>query len=437
VKLRTLLLIVILAPAVLYGVAKVYVHYRVTSGLDRLISQAAPFADIRYDDVESSLGGKLAINQIEVTPPGTGFNLKIEAVELQGDGFGFLLDLAGGLDQNEVPPKLSARFKNMQFPINEEIFAGLMMMGDPNSGGMKKVCSLGGLLQRSELMELGFTSINADVGFGYEFDADAETLEARFDYEMRGVDSAAVDIRLSGVSEQAMGMMGVSPVVEDANVVYSIDPEYMQRAVRYCADKKEQEPEEFIRSLFSQSDAYYQYNLGFVPGFGLRSLFEELITKGGTVEIKIAWPAELPMQQIALMPPETIIQMMFEQVNVNGRLITDMSLSQIDITGMEFGREELLDEDAVRWAEQQRRKKRRWAFQEVSKKELPNHLGRQVRLYVRGSSKPRVGELDEVTSSEVLVDLRKNKGTITSHVPFTQLLRAEVYLPEPPKAQAQ
>jgi hypothetical protein len=302
---------------------------------------------------------------------------------------------------------------------------------------MKTVCTLGGLLQRSELMELGYKSIKADVSFGYEYEPTAKTLDARFDYVMQGVDSVAMDVRMSGVSDEATVMMSSPPVVEDANLVYSIEPEYMQRAVRYCADKKKLEPEAFIRSLFSQNDAYYQYNLGFVPGQGLRTLFEELVTKGGTVEVRIAWPADLSMQQVAMLPPETVVEMMFEQVNINGMLITDLSFSQIDVTGMEFGNEELLDEDAARWAEQQRKKRTRWVFQEVSKRELGSHLGRQVRLYVKGQSKPRVGELDEVTSTEVLVDLRRNKGTITSHVPLGQLLRAEVYLPEPPEVSAQ
>jgi hypothetical protein len=163
-------------------------------------------------------------------------------------------------------------------------------------------------------------------------------------------------------------------------------------------------------------------------------MFEELLTNGGTVEIEIDWPSELPMQQVAMMPPERLVGTLVKQININGKLITDLSLSRIDITGMGFAGNDVLDEDAVRWAEQQRRKNRRWSYQEVSKRELANHLGRQVRLYIKGSSKPRMGELDAVTSGEVLVDLRKNKGTITSHVPFSQLVRVEVYLPEPPKA---
>jgi hypothetical protein len=437
VKLRTLLLAVILVPAVLYGLAKVYVHYRVTSGLDRLVSEASPFMDVKYGDVETSLFGKLTIEEIEANHAGSTFFVNVDTVELQGDGFGFLLDLAGGLDKKEVPPELSAQFTGIEFPINDEIFSSLMMMGDPNSGGMKKVCTLGGLLQRSELMELGYKNVNADVGFGYEYRPHAKTLEARIDYEMLGVESIAMNIRMSELPEDSAAAMVSPPVVEDANIVYSVDPEYMQRAIRYCANKEKQEPEAFIKSLFSQGDIYYQYDLGFVPGHGIRSLFEELLTKGGTVEVKINVPSDMPMQQMAMIPPERLVGMLIKQVNINGRLITDLSLSRIDITGMEFAGEEFLDEDAVRWAEEQRSKRRRWSYQEVSKKDLASHLGRQVKLYVKDSSKPRVGELDEVRSNEVLVDLRKNKGTITSHVPFSQLLKAEVYLPEPPKVPAQ
>jgi hypothetical protein len=427
---------VILLPIALYGLAKVYVHYRVTSGLDELVAKAAPVAKIRYGDVESSLSGKLTINKIEATHEASGFYLRVRSLDLQGDGFGFLLDLAGGLEKNEMPAKLSARFRGLVFPIDEELFSALLMTADPASGGMKKTCTLAGLLQRSELMELGYSSINADVGFGYEFEPDAKTLEARFDYDMKGVDSFALDIRMSGLPDQAAGMMTSQPVIEHAGLQFSVEPEYMQRAIQYCADKKKLNREAFISSLFSESDAYYQYNLGFVPGLGLRSLFEELVTRGGTVEVQIAWPSDLPMQQVATLPPEAVVAMLVKQVSINGKLVTDLSLSQMDITGMEFD-DEMLDVEAVRWAEEQRRKKRRWSFQQVSKRELSSHLGRQVRLYVQGQSKPRVGELDEVTSSEVLVDQRRRKGTITAHVPLSQLVRAEVYLPEPPKTPAQ
>ena len=66
------LLAVVALLAVLYGGFKGYVYYQVSSELDRMITMVRPFADISYGGISSGLDGTLAVEQIQVSPQGSG-----------------------------------------------------------------------------------------------------------------------------------------------------------------------------------------------------------------------------------------------------------------------------------------------------------------------------------------------------------------------------
>jgi hypothetical protein len=447
-KARILLLVPIVLLAVAYGAAKAYVHYQVTTGLDELIAKAAPVAAIEYEDVGSDLTGALTIEKIEVTHEASGFYVNIDALEIQGDDFGFLLELTGGLERGEPPSKLSARFRGVEIPISHEFFDQIKQAAEANSLGSSEVCSLGGILQRSELMDLGYSTITADMGFGYEYDRDLKRIDARFDYKLAGVESLSMAMRVGAVSDQPMGMMASPPVLEKASMVYRVEPDYMRRAVEYCAAGKKQDRQAFLRALFPQGDdAYYQRNLGFVPGPGLREMFREMVTKGGDVRVRITPPPDFTVQKLNMYRPEDLVEMLIQEVSINDRLVTDLSFSQTEVSEWDVTGDAAVAEERqvlrprpdtaagakkAAGADQKQRQKPQWAYREVDKRELGKYLGRQVRLYIKGSPKPRAGELDEVTDKKALVDQRHSGGTFTTHVPFDRMLRAEVFLPGPP-----
>ena len=423
-KLRTLLLAPIILLAVGYGAAKAFVHHRVTSELDRLIEMAIPYADISYGGVKSDLGGKLTIERIEVLHPASGFNVNISALELQGDDYSFLVELMSGMDKGEPPPKVSARIVGAEFPASSDFFS--QSDGPSGSEKPKKVCSLGGLMQHSELEELGHSTIIADAGLGYEFDQNDGTLEVEFDYSVSGIESFSMEFRLRGAALQAMEMMAAPPVLDDVKMLYTLEPEYMQEAVQHCADRNGQEREEFIESLFSRSGYYYKKNLGFVPGPGLKDVIREMVTKAGTLRIDAMPPPDFTMEKIAMFRQQDLANLMDLEVSINDRLVTDLSYSlKADGPGLEGG-EGLDDPERVRWS-----------YQEVEKGELGKYLGRRVKLYVKGNAAPKMGELDDVTAKEISVDQRVHRGTITAHVPVDHLQKAEVYLPQKPLKKAE
>jgi hypothetical protein len=410
--------------AVGYGLAKAYVHHRVTSELDRLIEMAIPFADVSYGGVKSDLGGKLTVERIEVTHLASGFNVNISALELQGDDYSFLVELMSGMDKGEPPSKLSARIVGAEFPASSDFFA--QSDGSSGSKKVKKVCTLGGIMQHSELEELGHSTIIADAGLGYEFDREQGTLKAEFDYSVSGIESFVMDFRLRGVAIRAMDMLTAPPVLEDVKILYTLEPEYMQEAVQHCAEKNGQEPVEFIDSLFARSGYYFKKNLGFVPGPGLKDVLREMVSKAGTLRIDAMPPPDFTMEKISMYRQQDLANLMDLEVSINDKLVTDLSYSLVSGGPDIEGGEGLDDPERVRWT-----------YQEVKQGELGKYLGRRVRLYVKGNATPKTGELDNVTAREISVDQRVHRGTITAHVPTGLLERVEVYLPEKSEKKAE
>ncbi len=91
--MKNLIVLILIAGGFAYAGAKFYLHYRVSSGLDDALVMAAPFADIRYDGVSSTMSGELSIDGITVQMSEFRDPLTIDKLSIITPGFFFLLGL--------------------------------------------------------------------------------------------------------------------------------------------------------------------------------------------------------------------------------------------------------------------------------------------------------------------------------------------------------
>lgn len=91
--MKKLIVFVLLIGSCGYFAAKFYLHYRVSSGLDDVLVMAAPFADIQYDGVSSTMSGELSIDGITVHMSEFRDPLYIDKLSIITPGFFFLLNL--------------------------------------------------------------------------------------------------------------------------------------------------------------------------------------------------------------------------------------------------------------------------------------------------------------------------------------------------------
>ncbi|MES9876954.1 MAG: hypothetical protein ABW162_05050 [Candidatus Sedimenticola sp. PURPLELP] len=435
-KLKTLVLVPVIGALIAYAGLKGYIYYKVKSELDNAIGMVSPFAHMSYGGIGSDISGKITVTQIAITPLTTGLEMRVDAVEVQGDGIGFLLDLSRGLDRGEPPAKLSASIWGAEIPVTSDAGGDIgPSFGFGGASQVKqgpKVCSLGGILQRVGLFDIGYSTLVADSGVGYEYDQDAGEVALKFDYQIEGIESFAMDISMSGVSTPAMVAMGAMPTFGEVEIAYRLEPDYMRKMVSHCAQKAAKTSQEYINLLFNQSDAYYAQSLGFIPGPGLRLALKELVTRAGDVHIRARPASNFNPATIQMFRPEDMVSMLGLELSVGGKLITDLSFTVPAGSDLTAEAELQSGEASTAGGAPKPKPVLHWRYVEVKRSELGGYLGRKARLYTSGGkdAHPKEGVIKSVRNNEVSIEQRVHGGEFIIHQPIKLLVKAEVLIPQ-------
>ncbi len=107
--MKNLIVLALIAGVCGYFGAKFYLHHKVGSGVDDALLLAAPFADIRYDGVSSTISGELSIDGITARINGYSDPLYVDKLSLITPGFFYLLNLDETLQSGadfEIPDTL-------------------------------------------------------------------------------------------------------------------------------------------------------------------------------------------------------------------------------------------------------------------------------------------------------------------------------------------
>ncbi|MET0106458.1 MAG: hypothetical protein ABW072_15145 [Sedimenticola sp.] len=431
-KLKTVVLVPVVVAALAYGGIKGYIYYSVKGELDKAIEMASPFARISYGGISSDLGGKLTVRKIAVTPMASNLEMRIEAVEIEGDGVGFLLDLSKGLDGSDPPPKLSANIWGAEIPVTDDLGSGFSF--GPGQQARKiapKVCTLGGILQHIGLSDIGYSTLLADAGMGYTYDREGGDVALRFDYQVEGIESFAMDVSMRGVTSPGMVAMGVMPAFQNFEMAYRVEPDYMKRMVEHCAKKAGKSSQEYINTLFSQSDAYYAQNLGFIPGHSLELALKELVTKAGEVHIRAKPSPSLDPATLAMYKPEDIVRLLGLELSLNGRLITDLGFRMPTLAELTGSAKQVVPGE-VDESEEPPKRVMHWRYVEVKRSELGSYLGSKARLYTSTDEDvpPKEGVLSSIRQNVLSIKQRVHGGEFIAHVELNSLVRAEVLIPQ-------
>lgn len=133
---RLVALLLIIAGCGYLG-AKIYLHHRVSSGLDDVLLMAAPIVDIRYGGVSSTMTGELSVDDITARMAGFRDPLYIDKLSLITPGFFYLLKL-DKLGQSgsefEIPDTLGLAVEGVRASTSADYVRELHKLGLPNTG---------------------------------------------------------------------------------------------------------------------------------------------------------------------------------------------------------------------------------------------------------------------------------------------------------------
>jgi len=439
VKAKTLLFALLLIFGLAYVGTKGYIYYNSKTALDKLIQAASPIVQIDYADIGSELTGAIFINNVRITPTGTNDEVTIERVSVSGNGFKFLLNLAGGFSSSEFPAQLNVGFDRLEAPVSISFLSDLASSLSKGKDGIKiETCSIPGILNATGLSELNLNAITINGSLGYIYDKDLNQAEVLVKYDLAGIESMLLNLRVSEITTQSMLGSGKLPVIEQLHLVKQYDPAYVKLITTHCATETSQSTAVFIDDLFTQSDEYYINSLGFIPGPGLSELFKQLVTNAGTVDIRATPSSEITPALLKAYRPEDLVDLFGVTANYNGTPVKDLSFSMQSSISKKLQRVPTEKPSVIsaptssNQLQQKAKSKPKLSYLDTDVSELKNYINYMVRAYTRNNSIPKQGILASITHT-INIEHLVFGGKISSHLYKDSIERIEVLRKEMPE----
>jgi hypothetical protein len=423
--LKTLLLIPVVVGLLAYAALKGVLYYQVKSELDRLTSQVAPVARLTYDGIASSLRGSVAVTGVTLTPAGAPAGIRIERVELRGDGPDFLLELLGGFDRQRPPQRLWLAVSRMGIPLGSDYLPAW----GPAVTTSLDLCSLGGLLGQTEIERLGFRQRRADARLRYDHDRSSGELTLGLEFALDGLAGLSLEMVLGNLHGPGVASL---PTLGRFSLHYRIDPDYMRRAVEYCAGQAGLQPAVFVDGLFSRGTDYFASNLGFIPGADLQAALRRLVSRPGELLITAVPDSRFDPARLQRYTAAELVRLLGIKLSVNDQPVTDLSfrLAQGDaelspLFGDRIPRTTAVPgEGAAPSAAAPKTPRARYIATPLA--QLPHYLGREARIFGADRAEPQQGIMMALRDQQLELEQRMHGGKMTLYIPLGKIRRAEV-----------
>ncbi len=230
---------IILLGVIGYGGAKLYMHNEVGDAVDMMVLQMAPFADVEYDGVASTLSGELTVEGVRVRVNGYSDYLTIDRIGIDTPSFLSLVSLSdlSSKGPDAMPEYIGFLVEGLQIPSDADYFQDLYEFsltaraGETELGAAEECTGKYGF-SPSALSALGYTNqvldmhmVLRDEDTRYSVDVDMSMAD------MWDVD-ASIEMDGNMIAEMSKGMM-YQPRLRSMHVEFT-DRSLNDRVARYC-----------------------------------------------------------------------------------------------------------------------------------------------------------------------------------------------------------
>jgi hypothetical protein len=225
-----------------YGGAKLYLHNEVGNAMDMAVLMMAPYADVEYDGVGSTLSGELTIDGVQVQIDGFSDAIYIERIGIDTPSFFSLLELSDltKMQVDKMPEYLGFLIEGLRIPADADYYQEfydmtLQVRDATDPGNAANECAgkygfspeaLEGLGYKDQVMSMRMTVRDEESRFSFDMDVSMEDM-----WDM----NASVSLAGSVMSNLPMGMMQ-PPKLRDIRVEFT-DRSLNQRVKKYCEER--------------------------------------------------------------------------------------------------------------------------------------------------------------------------------------------------------
>lgn len=482
-RVRNLLIGLLVAAGLLYAGLKGYIYYQVKDGLDEAIAAAGPFADIRYGGIGSSLSGSVIIEDLRVGAFGD--EARVGAVRLGTPNVLVLLGALSELQRGEMPEFLELELRQLELDLSGPWMNFVQTAAQSSAPKLPDSfpCSGQIVFGPASWRAMGYQRLVSDVFLRVDADQDGRSLRLQSRWNTRDMGAARMALEVAGIEPSLVQVPQPGKALLRWLEIDYTDHSYYKRWVQYCANRDKTSPARFIASVVDADPTYYMYTWGVVPGEDLRRAFGEFLRAPQSVSVVARPGTPLELDLVKHYSPDDLVALLDLRVVVNGQGVASSKVAYRPelLSRYQAGRKPQLQwpprpeaqppapseppaaaaprrapeaaaqpqpEAAQAPAPERReaptvaRKRsepkasapaasttREYGYHRVAREGLDRHVGRYVRV-VGADGAEREGVLSEVRASGVVVEHRMYGGTMAVPVPWTQINRVEVWLPQ-------
>lgn len=449
-----ILLLPVFAVAGFYG----YLWWRVSDLADRMVAQASPFMEISYGGVRIDLlATEVALQDLRVAPMGVGDQMRVEEVVLKSRDWSQMMRLDGNLQHEPWPEALSLRLEGLLFHLDGPMVQQWAVMAQQAQAQQEyafgRFCSS---LQGPELMQaMGYRMVNLDMEMGYQFDPATQrmTIDVAADAKQLSDFSFEMMLEASDKSLTAASMAGnarLHSVAMDGR-----DKGFNRRYREYCATQAGVKDEQFDAAL---GEEFVQLGrlVGLQPSEVVVQHLVDMYKPGANLGFKLQ-PSH-PVGQFDMMgldSPEAFIEVLNPSLNINGQQITAAQISEFlseamaavvapepepevweldeaQVARSESIEPEVTDEPEVVVPEVVVRPRQVQAapavkgYRATPLSDMTKHVGKPVRM-VTYFGRRIEGRILDISSHEVMIEQRMQRGVATYSIALDKVAELEVY----------
>jgi hypothetical protein len=409
--IRTLL-IALAVLGIVFAVLEGVMYFRVKQALDDIALQMRPRAVVGYEGIDTSLTGSIAINSVSIRPRGLPDPIHADQVRLEG--LDPLYILSGKMDRSNPPERLRFTLLHVRFSLEGANVQQLqrLMAEAANEQGIAQAdgCGTGDMLDPSLLKSMGVRELVADIGFGYRWNKEDKTLDADLVTELRGMQSIQAGLSLTNVTLPGdQQVPGTIPLLAGLNLELRVEPEFGQRYIETCAERRNVTAEVFRQDLLENVTDMLGA-LGISLSAGLTEGLVDFYRDWGDVHFAAQPKKPVGLMGLIMMSPDQRRDSLGLELKVNDRWISDIRVDW--------------RKPAPRRSDAPKTEEYREEYRNVPLAELGNYLHYKVRIHTEDGV--RQGVLESIVATGLALARRMHGGTFTVHVPQDAVERAEV-----------
>lgn len=297
---QRVLFYVLIFPLLAYGGLKAYVWYTVKSNVDDVIAKMAPFVEVTYDGIFSSLDGVVGIEGVLIKPVMTNDQFSLQEMSLSSESIFDFIDVGNRFNNRDFPKQLGWKVQKLELDLDSKIFR---LMSDfqqqvestqPAGDGFlfERLDALGcgtiGSFGLDEFIDMDYSQLELDLAMEMKYFEISRQMQISLHMKDRDLYRADFDVRFAlDIDKIKAGAMETNELAVTAmNVVYT-DTGYHKLRNAFCAELNGGTEAAYIDANIAQLGT----ELGGALPEKVVTEYRHFMADGGTVEVNLS-PAE-------------------------------------------------------------------------------------------------------------------------------------------------